>query len=67
MANVSVFLFPIYGSYYDPRIAGLITTIAAVLVAVVWEPPMLDKGVRNLFPANFGGGSVLEALRCFGL
>jgi hypothetical protein len=34
MANVSVFLFPIYGSYYDPRITGLITAILATLVTV---------------------------------
>ena len=43
MANVSVFMFPIYGSYYDPRIAALITTFAAVLVAVVWGPRTLAR------------------------
>ena len=43
MRNVSIFLFPIYGSYYDPRIAGLITTFAAVLVTVVWGPQTLAR------------------------
>jgi uncharacterized protein len=43
MGNVSVFLFPTYGSYYDPRIAGLITTFAAVLVTVVWGPRSLAR------------------------
>ena len=33
MGNVSVFLFPVYGSYYDPRITGLITALVAAGVA----------------------------------
>jgi membrane protease YdiL (CAAX protease family) len=43
MTNVSWLLFPIYGSYYDPRISGLITTFAAVLVTVVWGPRTLAR------------------------
>jgi membrane protease YdiL (CAAX protease family) len=43
MANVSVFLFPIYGSYYDPHIASLITTFVAVLVTVLWGPQTLAR------------------------
>ena len=43
MGNVATFLFPIYGSYYDPRIAGLITAFAAVLVTVVWGPQSLAR------------------------
>jgi uncharacterized protein len=43
MSNVSWLLFPIYGSYYDPCIAGLITTFAAVLVTVVWGPQTLAR------------------------
>jgi uncharacterized protein len=43
MSNVSIFLFPIYGSYYDPRITGPITTFAAVLVTVVWGPRTLAR------------------------
>jgi uncharacterized protein len=43
LINVSRSLFPIYGSYYDPRIAGLITTFAAILVTVVWGPQTLAR------------------------
>ena len=43
MSNVSWLLFPIYGSYYDPRITGLITTFAAVIVTVVWGPRTLAR------------------------
>ncbi len=43
MGNVGTFLFPIYGSYYDPRIAGLITTFAALFVTVVWGPRTLAR------------------------
>ncbi len=43
MVNVSIFSFPVYGSYYDPGIAGLITTFAAVLVTIVWGPRTLAR------------------------
>ncbi len=43
MTNVSWLLFPIYGSHYDPRIAGPITALAAVLVAVAWGPRTLSR------------------------
>jgi membrane protease YdiL (CAAX protease family) len=38
MINVSWQLFPIHGSYYDPRVTGLIMTLVAVIVAFVWRP-----------------------------
>lgn len=41
MANVSWLLFPVYGSHYDPRTAGLITGFVAVVVTVVWGPRTL--------------------------
>ena len=41
--NVSSFLFPNYGSHYDPRISGLITALAAVIVTVVWGPRTLAR------------------------
>ena len=41
MSNVSWLLFPIHGSYYDPRIVGPITALAAVLVTAVWGPRTL--------------------------
>ncbi len=43
MSNVSWLLFPIYGSYYDPRSVGLISTFAAILVTVVWGPRTLAR------------------------
>lgn len=36
MINVSSFLFPNYGSHYDPRIAGLLTALTAVIVTLFW-------------------------------
>ncbi len=41
MGNVSVFLFPVYGSYYDPRITGLITALVAAGVAAGFGPRTL--------------------------
>ncbi len=43
MVNVSWQLFPNYGSHYDPRITGLITAFAAVIVTVVWGPRTLAR------------------------
>ncbi len=43
MTNVSGLLFPIHGSYYDPRITGLITTCAEELVTDVWGPRTLAR------------------------
>jgi hypothetical protein len=38
IANLSWQLFPNYGSHWDPRITGLITAFAAVIVTVMWGP-----------------------------
>jgi membrane protease YdiL (CAAX protease family) len=46
IANVSWQLFPNYGSHWDPRITGLITALAAVIVIVVWGPRTLARN-RN--------------------
>jgi membrane protease YdiL (CAAX protease family) len=43
IANVSWQLFPNYGSHWDPRITGLITAFAAVIVTVVWGPRTLAR------------------------
>ena len=40
ISNVSTLLFP---EYYDPRITGLITAFAAVIVTVVWGPRTLAR------------------------
>ena len=39
--NVTWQLFPIHGSYYDPRVNGVIMAIAAVVVVTVWGPRTL--------------------------
>ncbi len=43
MSNVSWLLFPIDGSHYDPRSAGLIATLAAALVTIIWGPRTLAR------------------------
>jgi membrane protease YdiL (CAAX protease family) len=40
ISNVSTLLFP---EYYDPRITGLITALAAAIVTVVWGPRTLAR------------------------
>jgi membrane protease YdiL (CAAX protease family) len=51
MLNVSWQLFPINGSFYDPRIMGLIVTFAAIIVSVVWGPQTLAR-YRNPWPGR---------------
>jgi membrane protease YdiL (CAAX protease family) len=36
--NVTWQLFPIQGSFYDPRVTGFITAVVAVIVVAVWGP-----------------------------
>ncbi len=43
MINLAWQLFPISGSYYDMRIAGLITAAVAVVVVVLWGPQTLAR------------------------
>lgn len=43
MSNVSTFLFPNFGSHYDPRITGPILALVAVVVIVVWGPRTLAR------------------------
>jgi membrane protease YdiL (CAAX protease family) len=43
MINVTWQLFPLHGSYYDPRVTGLIMTLVAVIVTVVWRPRTLAR------------------------
>lgn len=55
--NVSVFVFPNYGSSYDPAVTGLIVLVLAALVTWLWTPktmagfrflhrPVTDQPVR---------------------
>jgi len=43
MINVSTFLFPIYGSYYNPEITGLITIVLAIMIALLWKSETLAR------------------------
>ena len=43
MINVTWQLFPINGSYYDPRVTGLISAVVAIVVVIVWGPRMLVR------------------------
>ena len=41
--NLSWQLFPVNGSYYDPRITGLIFAMVAAIVVFAWGPGMLTR------------------------
>jgi membrane protease YdiL (CAAX protease family) len=41
--NVTWMLFPVRGSYFDPRVTGLIMTFVATIVTVVWGPRTLAR------------------------
>ena len=43
MLNVTWQLFPVNGSFYDPRITALIVAVAALIVIVVWGPKTLTQ------------------------
>lgn len=51
MGNVAQFLFPVYGSHYDPFATFVVLTIAAVAIVGLWGATTLSR-----FP--FGRGSV---------
>jgi hypothetical protein len=36
--NVTWQLFPVHGSYWDPRVSGLIMAATAALIAMLWKP-----------------------------
>ena len=41
MVNLTWQVFPVNGSYYDPRVTGLITAIVAVIIVLMWGPRAL--------------------------
>jgi membrane protease YdiL (CAAX protease family) len=41
--NVTWMLFPVQGSYFDPRVTGSIMAFVAAMVAVIWEPRTLTR------------------------
>lgn len=53
--NVTWQLFPVQGSYFDPRVTGLITVVVATLAVVGWGPRTLTRDAtsrRNRTPVN---------------
>jgi membrane protease YdiL (CAAX protease family) len=47
MINLSYFMFPISGSYYDPRVTGLISAAVVVLLVIIWGPRTLVRARRT--------------------
>ena len=43
MINVTWQLFPVNGSFYDPRITALLVTCVAAIITVVWGPKTLAQ------------------------
>ncbi len=43
ISNLSWQLFPNHGSHWNPRITGIIVTVVAVIVTVVWGPRTLAR------------------------
>jgi membrane protease YdiL (CAAX protease family) len=43
MVNVSVFMFPNYGSHYDPFLTLLISVVIAAVAIVLWGPDTLAR------------------------
>lgn len=44
--NLTWMLFPVQGSYFDPRVIGLIMTFVAAIITVVWGPRTLVRDRR---------------------
>ncbi len=45
--NTTWQLFPVSGSYFDPRVTGLILAVVAVIVILVWGPNMQGRKYRT--------------------
>jgi len=43
MINLGWQLFPVNGSYFDPRITGLILAFVVVIVTIIWGPQRLTR------------------------
>jgi membrane protease YdiL (CAAX protease family) len=46
LSNLAWQLFPVHGSYFDPRINGLILASVAGVVTVIWGPRTLSRARR---------------------
>ncbi len=51
MLNVATYLFPVGGTFYDPRLTALIVVAAAAMVTLVWGPKRLRCGHDDDFAA----------------
>jgi len=47
MINVTWQLYPVNGSYFDPRISGIISALIVVIIIVIWETRTLAR-YRNV-------------------
>ena len=45
--NVTWRLFPIQGSFFDPRVTGTITAVLATIIAIIWGPRTLARKLVN--------------------
>jgi membrane protease YdiL (CAAX protease family) len=43
MNNLSIAMFPNYGSHWNPAVAEVITAVAAVIVTFIWGPKTLNR------------------------
>jgi membrane protease YdiL (CAAX protease family) len=59
MSNVSEFLFPNYGSYYNPVISGAITAVIVVIVTFLWGTRTLARFRFGSPQASQGDGSLI--------
>lgn len=48
--NIAWQLFPINGSFWDPRITAIIMALAALVVTVVWGPRTLARTTGRSMP-----------------
>lgn len=43
MGNVAQFLFPRYGSHYDPFVTFVILSAIAIVILIIWQPGRLER------------------------
>jgi membrane protease YdiL (CAAX protease family) len=43
MINVSEFLFPNFGSHYNPLVTALVTWLVVTIILLIWEPTTLSQ------------------------
>ena len=66
--NVTWQLFPINGSFYDPRVTGIILAVVATIVIIVWGPGTLARyryaEALSRYAWEFVGASTCNTRRC---